>query len=99
MGRYNSHKPQQLGNVLQSVIDRLGLQEKLDETNVIEAWAEIAGPQINAVTESAWLKKGQLYVKITSATWRHELHLSRRSWCERLNKRLGKSVVDEILFR
>lgn len=91
--------PQRLGNVLEEVIDRLGLRRKLDEARVVEAWAVIAGPQINGVTRTAWVKGATLYVKITSAAWRQELHLRRRQWRERLNEELGEALVDEIVFR
>lgn len=99
MSRYDSNQPQSLGDALDEVIQRLGLEEKINETNVIETWAEMAGPKINAVTKSAWMKNGRLFVKITSPAWRHELHLSRGSWLERLNDRLDEPTVDEIVFR
>ena len=91
--------PQALGRVLTIVIDDLGIQRQLDEARTIEAWAELAGPQINAMTDSAWVSRDRLFVKITSAAWRHELHLQRRAWRQRLNECLGKDLVREIVFR
>lgn len=99
MSRYDSNQPQSLGDALDEVIERLGLEDKINETNVIETWAEMAGPKINAVTKSAWMKNDKLFVKITSPAWRHELHLSRGNWCDRLNDRLDEPKVDEIVFR
>ena len=99
MSRYNTNKPQSLGDALDEVIERLGLEDKIDETNVIETWAELAGAKVNAVTKSVWMKNGKLFVKVTSPAWRHELHLSRSDWCSRLNDRLEKPIVDEIVFR
>ncbi len=94
-----SNQPQQLGAVLQDLIDRLGLRRKIDEARIVEAWAVVAGPQINGVTESAWVKGGTLYVRIHSAAWRHELHLRRHAWGRRLNDHLGADLVREIVFR
>lgn len=91
--------PQKLGNVLQEVIDRLGVREKIDEAQVIETWASVAGPQVNSVTESAWMKGDTLFIKISSSAWRQELHMNRRAWKKRLNDAIGRKVVDEILFR
>ncbi|MFQ5570635.1 MAG: DUF721 domain-containing protein [Rhodothermales bacterium] len=93
------NKPQPLGDVLQALIDRMGLRHKIDEARIIEAWAVVAGPQINSVTDTAWVKSGTLYVKITSAAWRHELHLRRQAWRQRLNKHLGAELVKELIFR
>lgn len=91
--------PKPLGEVLQSVIDRLGLRTRINEARVIETWAALAGPQINSVTSSVWMKGATLFVKVTSAAWRQELHMRRREWRERLNDELGEELIDEIVFR
>jgi predicted nucleic acid-binding Zn ribbon protein len=91
--------PRPLGEVLKEVIDELGVQDEIDEARVIETWASVAGTKINSVTESAWMKGSTLYVKITSAAWRQELHMNRRKWRERLNGEFDTDLVDEIVFR
>lgn len=94
-----SDNPQHLGEILQEVIDELGVQKEIDEARVIDTWAAVAGTQINSVTESAWMKGSTLYLKITSAAWRQELHMNRRKWRERLNGALEEEIVEEIVFR
>jgi predicted nucleic acid-binding Zn ribbon protein len=94
-----SNPPESLGSVLQKLIDRMGLRDKIDGARIVEAWATVAGPQINGVTDSAWVKYGVLYVKINSAAWRHELHLRREAWRKRVNDHLDDDLVDEIVFR
>lgn len=94
-----SNHPQPLQSVLDAVIDTLGLRRGLDEARAVEAWATLAGPRINGVTDAAWVRDGRLFVKITSAAWRQELHLNRRAWRDRLNAELGAPLVDEIVFR
>jgi len=91
--------PRPLGEVLKEVIDELGIEEEVDEARVVETWASLAGDKINSVTESAWMKGSTLYVKITSAGWRQELHMNRRKWRERLNGALDAELVNEIVFR
>lgn len=91
--------PQRLGDVLEDVIDAMGVRPKLDEARVVEAWARIAGPQINGVTQTAWVKKRRLFVKIRSAAWRQQLQMQRGRWKERLNEELGRKLVKEIVFR
>lgn len=94
-----SDNPQHLGEILQEVIDELGVQKEINEARVIDTWAAVAGTQINSVTESAWMKGSTLYLKITSAAWRQELHMNRRKWRERLNGALEEEIVEEIVFR
>lgn len=91
--------PQPLNTVLDTVIDTLGIRREIDGARAIETWAALAGPQINGVTDTAWMRGGRLFVKITSAAWRHELHLNRFAWRDRLNAELGADVVEEIVFR
>ena len=84
--------PRPLGEVLKEVIDQLGVQDEIDEANVVETWASLAGTEINSVTDSAWLKGSTLY-------WRQELHMNRRKWRSRLNDALQADLIDEIVFR
>ena len=91
--------PQPLSNALADAIQALGIGRKMDEARTVEGWAILAGPQINAVTHTAWVKGRRLYVKIASSAWRHELHLQRRQWRRRLNDHLGADLVEEIVFR
>lgn len=95
----HSNQPQPLGALLRDLIDRLGYRDKIDAVRAVEAWAHLAGPQINGLTNRVWVKDRTLFVQIRSAPWRHQLHLQRRQWCERLNHRLGHDVIDEIVFR
>ena len=94
-----SQHPKSLDTLLSSLIGDLGIQRQLDEARTVEGWATVAGTQINALTNTAWVKGDRLFVKITSAAWRHELHLQRRAWRDRLNEHLGANLVREIIFR
>src|SRR5690606_5554219 len=40
-----------LGDILNDLFDKLGIRHELDEATVVETWAMIAGPEINAYTE------------------------------------------------
>lgn len=95
----DSNPPRPLGEVLKEVINQLDVQEEIDEARVVETWASLAGKDINGVTESVWMDGSTLYVKITSAAWRQELHMNRRKWRERLNGELDTNPVEEIVFR
>lgn len=91
--------PQPLGQILKEVIERWGLRGHVEAVRIIETWATLAGPQINRATDSAWVRDRKLYVRLTSAAWRHTLHLQREQWCARLNEALGAPLVDEIVFK
>ena len=92
-------QPQKLGDVLKALIDRLGIREELDDAAIVEAWAAVAGPEVNAYTETAWMRGRKLFVKITSAARRNQLHMRRSALKRQLNLELGSDVIDEIVFR
>ncbi len=94
-----SDGPQKLGDLLESLVDRLGIRNEIDEAEVIETWAALAGPGVNAVTDGAWLRGRKLFVKITRPGRRQDLHLDRSNWRDRLNERLGEDRIEEIVFR
>ena len=91
--------PQPLGQILKEVIERWGLRGRIDAVHIIETWAALAGPRINRVTDSAGVRDRKLYVRLTSAAWRHTLHLQREQWRARLNEALGAPLIDEIVFK
>ena len=92
-------QPKRLGDALNDAINQLGIQRRLDEARVIEAWHQIAGGVLHEVTDSVWIDREKLIVQVSSAVWRQELHLQRAAWLKRLTEAVGKSVVKEIIFR
>lgn len=94
-----SNKPRKLGDVLKDLVDRLGIQDQLDDAEIVETWAAVAGPDINAYTESAWMRGKKLFVKITTPARRQQLHMRRTALRNQLNLELGAEVVEEIVFR
>lgn len=95
----SDHGFKSLGDALGDLVKQLGIKQKLDETRAIESWYQIAGPTINEVTESVWIARKKLFVKVSSSVWRQELHLQRQAWLQRLNETAGSNVVQEIVFR
>ncbi len=91
-------RPQRIGTLIGNVVDDLGISRKIDEARIVEAWPEVAGPTISRMTSSSWVKGRTLFIKISSAAWRQELHLQREGWRDRINQQLGKDLVREIRF-
>ncbi len=94
-----SNPPQRLGAVLGELIDKLGYRDKVDQARAVDAWPELAGATIAQQTESIWIRDGQLFIKIPSAAWRHQLHLQREQWKARINEHIGRDVVKDVVFR
>lgn len=76
----------------------MGYRASIDGARAVEAWPLVGGPTIAGVTERAWMRDRRLHVKVNSAPWRHQLHLQREAWRDRINHHLGSEVVTEIVF-
>ena len=97
MPRY--FKPKPLNELIATVIKERGFRQKVDEVEAIETWMNVAGPRVQGLTKRVWVEKNKLFVQITSSVWRNELHLQRGLWKKRLNDKLGRQVIREIIFR
>ena len=91
--------PHVLGDLMDTAIDDLGVRAGVDQSRAIEVWHDIAGPIIARVTERVWVRRGKMFVELNSGTWRQELHMHRIQWRNRLNEKLGKRIINEIIFR
>ena len=80
------------------MLSRTGARRKVDAVRTVEAWAEVAGPSICAVTQRVRVQGDVLVVALTSSAWRHTLQLQRAGWCSRLNEHLGAPLVRDIRF-
>ena len=81
------------------LVKSLDASSRFGEGVVISAWQDISGRQVSQATEAVWVEQRRLVVRLSSASWRQELHLQRTAWRDRLNEQLGREMIDEIVFR
>lgn len=100
-GRKANREPgelQSVGPLIQQILRRLGLMEKLAEYRAVEAWAEVVGPAVAAQAHATSIRDGVLFVDVTSNVWMQELGLLRTSIIERLNAQLGAPLVRKVVL-
>jgi predicted nucleic acid-binding Zn ribbon protein len=86
--------------LLPSVMQRLGLKERLHETEVIEAWSKIVGDFIAAHSSPVVLRDGILYVRVLQPTLHYELEqVSKANIVRKLKQRFGARVIRDVRFR
>ena len=71
---------------------------KLAEVRLIDSWKTILGPSITRFTESLFIKKRTLYVRITSSVLKSELMMCRDQLIKKLNSEAGRNVIDSIIL-
>ena len=71
-----SRHPSSLADALASYLRRSGFVKRIQQAGVIEAWPELVGPQIAAVTSpESVTQDGVLRVRVATAAWANELSL------------------------
>ena len=79
-------RPTPLGEVIAGYLKRAGLAKRIGQAGVIEAWAELVGPQIAKVTAAGSVTPdGILRVRVATAAWASELSLMSPQILARLN--------------
>ena len=82
------------------LMQRLGLRERLHETEVIDAWSKIVGEFIAAHSTPFALRDGILYVRVLQPALHYELEqVSKIDILRKLKKRFGSKAIRDIRFR
>src|SRR5215470_9663032 len=82
------------------MMQRLGLRERLHETEVIETWSKIVGEFIAAHSAPVALREGVLYVRVLQPALHYELEqISKPEILRKLKQRFGGKTIRDLRFR
>jgi len=91
---------QSSAEVVPKLMQRLGLRERLHESEVIEAWSKIVGDFIAAHSAPVALREGVLYVRVLQPALHYELEqVSKPEILRKLKLRFGSKTIRDIRFR
>jgi predicted nucleic acid-binding Zn ribbon protein len=86
--------------VVPKLMQRLGLRERLHESEVIDAWSKIVGDFIAAHSAPVALREGVLYVRVLQPALHYELEqISRTEILRKLKIRFGGKTIRDVRFR
>ena len=81
-------------------MQKLGLKERLRESEVIDAWSSIVGEFIAAHSTPVALRDGVLYVRVLQPALHYELQqISKAEILRKLKQRFGTRTIRDIRFR
>ena len=87
-------------DLLPKLMQRLGLRERLHETEVIETWSKIVGEFIAAHSAPFALRDGILYVRVLQPVLHYELEqVSKIDILRKLKQRFGGKTIRDVRFR
>lgn len=88
------------GDLLPALMQKLGLKERLQESEVMEAWAQVVGPFISAHSAPVSLREGVVHVRVLQPALHYQLEqISKAEILRKLKRRFGAKVVRDVRFR
>ncbi|HKR53535.1 MAG TPA: DUF721 domain-containing protein [Chthoniobacterales bacterium] len=88
------------GVLLPKLMQKLGLKERLRESEVIDAWSSIVGEFIATHSAPVALRDGVLYVRVLQPSLHYELEqISKSNILRKLKQRFGSRTIRDVRFR
>ena len=86
--------------ILPSLMQRLGLKERLHEAEIAETWSKIVGEFISAHSTPVALRESVLYVRVLQPALHYELErISKIDILRKLKQRFGGKIIRDVRFR
>src|SRR5687768_3922793 len=84
---------------LENLVGGMESSTRIRESVAMAHWDRVVGPQAAAASEADSVREGVLFVRTKSSVWSHELTFLKATIIARLNQRIGKPVIRDIIFR
>ena len=88
-----------VGDIIRKLMKNPKLAEKMDELDALDVWKELIGDSLQKFVVGAKVRKGNLHVKLSSSVLRNELSYKKNELKEKINQKLGKEIVKEIILK
>ena len=89
---------QSLKIAIDSMLRKLGIDNAIAQNNALNIWNEIVGETVAKNTEPDRVEHGVIIIKVSSPTWRQELYFQKKEIIQKINNKIGKSVIRDIRF-
>lgn len=97
--RRRSRKITTLSSAINEALKGLGLYKKYQQHRVWEVWDEVVGGRIASVAQPDRLDFDTLFVAVSDSIWLQQLSYLQQEVLEKLNRALGRKVINRIYFR
>ncbi len=87
-----------LGELLPSILSKLGLDQRFKEQQVLNLWPTVVGEELAARTKATKVDRGVLYVHVDHGAWMQELHFIEKDLLRKLRARSPGVALKKIRF-
>ncbi|MCG8468148.1 MAG: DUF721 domain-containing protein [Gemmatimonadetes bacterium] len=99
MSRRRRKKLAHVGGLVDDVLDRIGIRERVEKSATAARWEDVVGPHIASVTKAGSIRKdGTMFVEVAGAAWMTELNMMRRTLLGRLNEDRTRGRIERLVF-
>lgn len=91
--------PKHIADILSDLIKEHGWEHSIAANNIPNLWNELLGEKGKDICTFQRFDEGKLFIHVHSAPWRNELTLRKLELIQKLNEKIGYSLVREIIFR
>lgn len=74
------------------------LEPRFNETMAVAIWEQLMGQSIAKRTVTLQVRKGVMYIKLSSAPLKQELSTSKKRIVDLINQEIGAEAISEIVF-
>lgn len=91
-------KPESLGEILQKILKKRNIPHTSTDRHLLKIWRRAVGPQISAQTHPDTIKRGTLFVQVSSPVWLHQLQFMKEEILGKINELFSKEEVRGLHF-
>ncbi|NOY06533.1 MAG: DUF721 domain-containing protein [Chlorobi bacterium] len=88
-----------LAEALESMAQQLGLHGKIGEQMVVQQWRELVGEALANHAQVRSIRDGTMFITVEESSWRYEIHFNREALRRKINNKLGREIIKEIVVR
>ena len=88
-----------LGEALNEFLRKSRLKGDIQALQIDDVWEEIMGKTVARYTDKLQIIGDKLFITTSVAPLKHELMYQRQKIVQRVNKKLGKNVISEVVIK
>ncbi len=90
--------PEKIDSIVDNILSERGYHTICKEYEAVSKWKDIVGSKISKFSICDRIEDGILYVKVSSASWRHELVYLKNQILKQIKKETGCTTIKDIVF-
>ena len=86
-------------NTIKEIFNDNGKEDLVIKSEIIAAISEVFGENLSKKIKIRYFKDGKLFIEAENSIWAYELSIHKEKIKEKLNEKLSKPVIIEIITR